>query len=50
MHLIEISRSVAMADNLTLPTPPPYAPELSPAENVRQLLRDNWLGDRIFAS
>jgi len=29
---------------------PPRCPELNPAENVRQFMRDNWLSNRIFKS
>ena len=29
---------------------PPRAPELNPVENAWQLLRDNWLGNRVFTS
>ena len=29
---------------------PPKSPELYPAENVWQYLRDNWLSNRVFAS
>jgi transposase len=37
-------------DNIALLTLPPCAPELNPLENLWQFMRDNWLGDRIFAS
>ena len=45
-----------MANRLVVPrtitiTPlPPKCPELNPVENVWQLLRDNWLSNRIFKS
>ena len=29
---------------------PPKSPELYPAENVWQYLRDNWLSNRVFVS
>jgi len=29
---------------------PPKCPELNPVENVWQLMRDNWLSNRIFKS
>jgi transposase len=27
---------------------PPYSPELNPAENIWQFLRQNWLANRVF--
>lgn len=36
--------------NITLLPLPPRAPELNPAENVWQFMRDNWLSNRVFAS
>ena len=34
--------------NLTLVLLPSRAPELNPAENVWQYLRQNWLSNRVF--
>ena len=36
--------------NITLLLLPPKCPELNPAENVWQFIRDNWLSNRIFKS
>lgn len=35
-------------DNLSLLHLPPYSPELNPAENVWQYLRQNFLSNRVF--
>ena len=37
-------------DNISLLYLPPYSPELNPAENVWQYLRQNFLSNRIYAS
>ncbi|SFN03319.1 DDE superfamily endonuclease [Methylobacterium pseudosasicola] len=44
------AHDLVVPSNITLLTLPPCAPELNPVENVWQFIRDNWLGDRIFAS
>ena len=36
--------------NITLAPLPAKCPELNPAENVWQFLRDNWLSNRVFKS
>jgi transposase len=36
--------------NITIFLPPPKCPELSPVENIRQFMRDNWLSNRLFKS
>jgi hypothetical protein len=36
--------------NITLLPLPPRCPELNPAENVWQFMRDNWLSNRVFKS
>jgi transposase len=36
--------------NITLVPLPPYCPELNAAENIWQYLRQNYLGNRVFAS
>lgn len=35
-------------DNITLLSLPPKASELNPVENVWQLIRENWLSNRVF--
>jgi len=45
-----MSTKLSVPDNITLLPLPPRAPELNPAENVWQFLRDNWLSNRVFAS
>lgn len=40
--------ALALPDNITLLTLPPYAPELNPIENVWQYLRQNWLANTVF--
>ena len=36
--------------NITIVPLPAKCPELNPAENVWQFLRDNWLSNRVFKS
>ena len=36
--------------NITIVPLPPKCPELNPAENVWQFMRDNWLSNRVFKS
>ncbi len=36
--------------NVTLLPLPPRAPQLNPVETVWQVLRDNWLSNRVFTS
>ncbi len=43
------ARTLAVPDNITLMPLPAYAPELNPAENVWQYMRENWLSNRVFA-
>ena len=45
-----MSRDLKVPPNITLMPLPPRAPELNPVENVRQIMRENWLANRIFAS
>jgi transposase len=40
--------ALAIPDNLSLLTLPPYSPELNPVENVWQYLRANWLAITVF--
>ena len=44
------SAELAVPDTITLMPLPPRCPELNPVENVWQLMRDNWLSNRIFSS
>ena len=39
---------LAVPENLTLLPLPPYSPELNPVENVREYLRQNKLGLRVW--
>jgi transposase len=41
---------LAVPSNITLLPLPPKCPELNPAENVWQFMRENWLSNRIFQS
>ncbi len=41
---------LAVPPNITLPLLPPRAPELNPVANIWQLMRDNWLSNRVFKS
>jgi transposase len=45
-----MSSSLDVHDNITLMPLPPRAPELNPLENIWQLMRDNWLSNRVFGS
>ena len=45
-----LSAGLVVPDNITLVVLPPKCPELNPAENVWQFMRDNWLSNRVFAS
>ena len=42
------TNKLKLPDNLTLMPLPPRSPELNPAENIWQLMRQNWLSDLIF--
>ena len=44
------SARLAVPANITLLPLPPRAPELNPVENVWQVMRENWLSNRVFAS
>ena len=53
MLLLDQARSVQQArraGNITLVALPPKCPELDPAENVWEFMRDNWLSNRVFQS
>ena len=45
-----MSAKLAVPDNITLLALPPRSPELNPVENIWQLIRDNWLSNRVFKS
>ena len=45
-----MSPRLKVPDNITLMTLPPKCPELNPADNVWQFMRNNWLSNRIFKS
>jgi len=42
------AKALAVPDNISLLTLPPYSPELNPIENVWEYLRQNFLSNRIF--
>ena len=42
------SPKLDVPENLTLVSLPAKCPELNPQENVWQLMRDNWLSNRVF--
>jgi transposase len=45
-----MSARLRVPANITLLALPPKCPELNPAENLWQFMRDNWLSNRIFKS
>jgi hypothetical protein len=45
-----MSARLKVPTNITLMALRPKCPELNPAENVRQFMRDNWMSNRIFNS
>jgi transposase len=45
-----LSPKLVIPPNITLVPLPSKSPELNPAENVWQFMRDNWLSNRIFRS
>jgi transposase len=45
-----LSDRLVVPHNITIVPLPPKCPELNPAENVWQFLRDNKLSNRVFAS
>jgi hypothetical protein len=45
-----VAADLVAPDTIALPTLPSHAPELDPVEKVWQVLRENRLGDRVFAS
>jgi putative transposase len=45
-----LSGRLEVPPNITLVPLPPKCPELNSVENLWQLMRDNWLSNRIFRS
>ncbi|BBK31231.1 hypothetical protein STHU_18650 [Allostella humosa] len=45
-----LSDRLAVPANIPIAPLPVKLPELSPVENVLQLMRDNWLSNRVFRS
>jgi transposase len=45
-----LSRHLVVPPNITLLPLPPKCPELNPVGSVWQVLRDNWLSNRVFDS
>jgi transposase len=45
-----LSSKLTVPDNITIVPLPPKCPELNAQENVWQLMRDNWLSNRVFAN
>jgi len=43
-----IAAALVVPDNITIMLLPPRSPELNPAENVWQYMRQNWLSNRVF--
>ena len=46
----KLGGALRLPDNISLLTLPPYSPELNPVENIWQLLRQNHLSNRVFAT
>jgi transposase len=44
------SKDLVVPENVTLVRPPPYSPELNPAEQIRNVLRRNYFANRVFES
>src|SRR4051794_30201597 len=45
-----VTKKLVIPANITLLPLPARSPELNPVENIWQFMRENWLGNRIFAS
>jgi len=45
-----MSSRLAVPPTITLLPLPPECPELNPTENIWELMRDNWLSNRIYKS
>ena len=44
------TKKLKVPQNITLMPLPPRSPELNPAENIWQFMRQNWLSNRVFQS
>ena len=44
------SDKLVVPANISIVLLPPRSPELNPAENIWQFMRDNWLSNRVFQS
>ena len=44
------SEKLDLPANISIVLLPPKSPELNPAENIWQFMRDNWLSNRVFES
>ncbi len=44
------TKKLKVPKNITLMPLPPRSPELNPAENIWQYMRQNWLSNRVFQS
>lgn len=44
------TKQLVIPANITLLPLPARSPELNPVENLWQFIRENWLGNRVFAS
>ncbi len=42
------TKKLNVPENITLMPLPPRSPELNPAENIWQFMRQNWLSNRVF--
>jgi transposase len=45
-----LTPKLKLPTNVSIVAIPSKSPELNPQENVWQLMRDNWLSNRVFAS
>ena len=45
-----LSAKLDIPDNITPMPLPSKSPELNPVENIWQVMRDNWLSNRVFRS
>ena len=44
------SKALKIRENITLLPLSTRSPELNPVENIWQIIRDNWLSNRVFTS
>lgn len=45
-----MSNNLVVPGNISILPLPPKSPELNPVENLWQLMRQNWLSNRVFKS